>query len=105
MGLGIALKTVARMQDLVSRLYEQGADEFRIEMYVRRWWLWVKGGVQGIVDFLGCDRISYGAIALRSRTLQESRSLYIRGDRISLTHPTLSAYARSLLVGLPHDSL
>ncbi len=51
------MKTVARMLDKVSRLYEQGADEFRIEMYVRRWWLWVKGGVQGKVDFLGCDRI------------------------------------------------
>ncbi|BAY23227.1 hypothetical protein NIES2100_29910 [Calothrix sp. NIES-2100] len=51
LGLGMAMKTVARMQDLVSRLYEQGADVFRIEMYVRRWWLWVKGGVPGKVDF------------------------------------------------------
>ncbi|MBD2440971.1 reverse transcriptase/maturase family protein [Nostoc sp. FACHB-110] len=48
-GLGVAERTMTRMLDKVSRLYEQGADVERIETYIRRWWLWVKGGV-----FLDC---------------------------------------------------
>ena len=43
-GLGIARKTVERMVEKVSRLYEQGADEIRIEAYLNRWWGWVRGG-------------------------------------------------------------
>lgn len=42
-GLSIAAKTVERMVDKVSRLYEQGADEIRIEAYLNRWWQWVRG--------------------------------------------------------------
>ncbi|MEH2182499.1 reverse transcriptase/maturase family protein [Nostoc sp.] len=48
-GLSVAEKTVTRMLDKVSRLYERGADVIRIETYIRRWWLWVNCGV-----FLGC---------------------------------------------------
>ncbi|MBD3251054.1 hypothetical protein GF380_01080 [Candidatus Uhrbacteria bacterium] len=58
-GLGIGKKTIARMLDNVSLLYEQGADGIRIENYVWRWWLWVKGGVDGLVStgtIKMCDR-------------------------------------------------
>ncbi len=48
-GLGVAGKTVARMLKRVSRLYEQGADDERIETYVWRWWLWVISGVDGVL--------------------------------------------------------
>ena len=43
-GLGIARKTVERMVEKMTRLYEQGAPSERIEAYVQRWWGWVKGG-------------------------------------------------------------
>ena len=48
-GLGVAQKTVERMVDKVSRLYEQGADELRIEAYLKRWWQWVRSGVDGVL--------------------------------------------------------
>jgi hypothetical protein len=35
-GLGVANKTVERMLDQVSRLYDQGANDHRVEDYVRR---------------------------------------------------------------------
>ncbi len=44
-GLGVAKKTVDRMLEKVSRLYEQGANQVRIEAYLRRWWQWVRTGV------------------------------------------------------------
>ena len=47
-GLSIAAKTVSRMVDKVVRLYEQGADELRIESYLKRWWQWVRTGVNGV---------------------------------------------------------
>ena len=47
-GLGVAKKTVERMLVKVSRLYEQGADEVRIETYLKRWWQWVRCGVDGV---------------------------------------------------------
>ena len=50
------------MQDLVSRLYEQGVDELRIEMDVRRSWQWVKGGVDGLVDLLGFGQLPAKAV-------------------------------------------
>ena len=56
-GLGVAKKTVHRMLDKVSRLYEQGADEVRIEAYLKHWWQWVRTGVSGdytVVDRLAC---------------------------------------------------
>ena len=46
-GLGVAKKTVHRMRSKVSRLYEQGADDSRIEAYLNRWWQWVRTGVSG----------------------------------------------------------
>ncbi|NET86341.1 MAG: hypothetical protein F6J94_32115 [Moorea sp. SIO1F2] len=48
-GLGVASKTVSRMLDKVSRLYEQNADDERIETYLKRWWRWVRSGVDGIL--------------------------------------------------------
>lgn len=44
-GLSIAAKTVERIVDKVSRLFEQGADDVRIEAYLIRWWQWVRSGV------------------------------------------------------------
>ena len=49
-GLGIARKSVERMLDKVSRLYEQGADGIRIEAYRSRWWQWVRSGVDGVLS-------------------------------------------------------
>ena len=48
-GLSIALLTVSRMLDKVARLYEQDADEQRIEAYLKRWWQWVRTGVDGFL--------------------------------------------------------
>jgi len=59
-GLGIGKISIARMLDQVSLLYEQGADDLRIENYVRRWWQWVKGGVDGLLS----SRLLRCAIAL-----------------------------------------
>ena len=36
------------MLEKVSRLYEQGADDFRIETYLKHWWRWVRSGVVGL---------------------------------------------------------
>jgi hypothetical protein len=47
-GLSIAPKTVERMVVKVSRLYKQGADDIRIETYLKRWWQWVRTGVDGV---------------------------------------------------------
>ena len=52
-GLGVARKSVERMLDKVSRLYERGADDCRVEDYVRRWWIWVGAGVDGRLECLG----------------------------------------------------
>ncbi len=49
-GLSVALKTLERMLVKVSRLYEQGADDIRIETYRSRWWQWVRSGVVGLCD-------------------------------------------------------
>ncbi|NEP35268.1 hypothetical protein [Moorena sp. SIO3B2] len=58
-GLRIAKKTIERMLDKISRLDEQGADVIRIEKYVRRWWQWVKGGVDGLVDSVSFLNTAY----------------------------------------------
>ncbi len=47
-GLSVARKTVERMVEKVFRLYEQGADELRIETYLKHWWQWVRCGVDGV---------------------------------------------------------
>ena len=44
-GVGVAKKSVDRMLDKVSRLYEQGVDENRIEAYLEGWRLWVALGL------------------------------------------------------------
>jgi len=43
--VGVAPPTVERFVERVNRLYEQGADAIRIDEYVRRWWKWVRGGI------------------------------------------------------------
>ncbi|EGJ31095.1 hypothetical protein LYNGBM3L_43750 [Moorena producens 3L] len=60
-GLGVAKKTVERMVDKVSRLYEQGADEQRIETYLNHWWRWVRSGVDG-VSLFGFGLVVYKAL-------------------------------------------
>ena len=45
----MARKTVDRMLEKVSRLYEQGADDLRIETYLKRWWRWLRSGVDGVL--------------------------------------------------------
>ena len=45
---------MSRMLDKVSRLYEQNADEVRIETYLKRWWRWVRSGVDGILCVDAC---------------------------------------------------
>ncbi|NEO95091.1 MAG: hypothetical protein F6K56_34815 [Moorea sp. SIO3G5] len=47
----MAKKTVDRMVDKVFRLYEQGADDLRIETYLYHWWRWVRSGVDGVSLF------------------------------------------------------
>jgi hypothetical protein len=64
-GFGIAHKTVERMVAKVSRLYEQGADEQRIETYLKRWWRWVKGGVKDLLLSGGCIVIQFLGLGQR----------------------------------------
>ena len=80
-GLGVAQKTVERMVAKVLRLYEQGADQVRIEAYLRRWWQWVRSGVDGVlnrVDWLAC--VCFGALHFinapfkRDRTTRATRA-------------------------------
>lgn len=47
-GISIAPNTMERMVVKVSRLYEQGADNIRIETYRKRWWQWVRSGLDGM---------------------------------------------------------
>lgn len=44
--LGCAEQTVHRFKERYRRLYEQGASEGRLLVYVRRWWQWVTGGLE-----------------------------------------------------------
>ncbi len=77
-GLGIARKTVERMVEKVSRLYEQGADEIRIEAYLNRWWGWVRGGVLGNAGFLGINHWRfYPAYFIRQSDLGTSLSFML----------------------------
>ncbi len=43
--VSISRPTAQRFAARVTRLYEQGADAFRIGDYVRRWWAWVRAGI------------------------------------------------------------
>jgi hypothetical protein len=43
--VGIAKQTVERCVERTNRLYEQGADAVRIGDYFRRWWQWVRSGL------------------------------------------------------------
>jgi len=42
-GVGVARQTIARFEEHVARLYEQGASDARIGQYVRRWCRWLLG--------------------------------------------------------------
>ncbi len=44
-GLGVAAKTIDRMREKVSRLYEQGVDDVGVGTYVGRWVQWVRSGI------------------------------------------------------------
>jgi hypothetical protein len=39
--------TVVRWIERMNRPYEHGADAVRIGEYVRRWWQWVRSGLDG----------------------------------------------------------
>ena len=78
-GLGVAKKTVDRMLDKVALLYEQGADDIRIETYLKRWWQWVRCGVDGILT--AGERSQLLSLFARSPSLSV-------GLVRSLTHPT-----------------
>ncbi|NEO76563.1 hypothetical protein [Moorena sp. SIO4G3] len=64
-GLGVAKKTVERMVDKVSRLYEQNADLERIETYLHHWLRWVRSGVDG-VSLFGFGLVVYLALILQT---------------------------------------
>lgn len=67
-GLGVALKTVERCLEKVSRLSELGASVGRIGEYMRRWWQWVRGGVDKDEVNSEGDRFLWGFVgALRFR--------------------------------------
>ncbi|MCP4107624.1 MAG: reverse transcriptase [Desulfobacteraceae bacterium] len=51
--VGVAVKTVERFAERVSRLYEQGADSERIGEYARRWVRWVRSGIEGYMNWGG----------------------------------------------------
>ena len=72
-GLGVAKKTVERMLEKVSQLYEHKACRVRIETYLKHWWRWVLSGVDGVLRTGDRTGIWVG---------------YVR--YISLTHPTRS---------------
>ena len=48
-GLGIARPTGKRFVGRARRFYEQGADWLRIDEYVRRWWKWVRAGIDSMI--------------------------------------------------------
>ncbi|NEP26260.1 MAG: hypothetical protein F6K49_31130 [Moorea sp. SIO3I6] len=67
-GLGVAKKTVERMVDKVFRLYEQGADEMRIETYLNHWWRWVRSGVDGV------SLVGFGLVVFITLTLNTTEA-------------------------------
>ena len=61
----MAKKTVERMVDKVTRLFEHGAEYVRIESYLTHWLRWVTSGIGGLLYFwsLGVlmgDAVRYG---------------------------------------------
>ena len=57
------MKTLSRMVEKVTQLYEQGADVLRIETYLKSWWQWVRTGVDG--DLVGAEQLFFHATSLR----------------------------------------
>jgi len=45
--VGVAMQTIQRSVERMNQLYEQGADAVRIGDHVRRWWQWVRSGLDG----------------------------------------------------------
>ncbi|NEQ36805.1 MAG: hypothetical protein F6K40_11160 [Okeania sp. SIO3I5] len=55
----MAVVTVERFFERVSRLYEQNATASRIEEYARHWLIWVRSGVERVeLHLVGEDTIS-----------------------------------------------
>ena len=83
--LSVAAKTVGRMVEKVGRLYEQGADDFRIDLYLLRWARWVRsglgiwgGGLKGLEGKLEVERSGLETVR-GARTLPGSLSaLYVQ---------------------------
>jgi hypothetical protein len=46
--LSVAVKTIERFKERISRLYEQGADIHRIGQYVLKWVQWTCAGIHGL---------------------------------------------------------
>ena len=76
-GLGIAQPTVTRFLERARRLYEQGADAIRIDEYVRRWWKWVRGGIDSaLAESVGSFvTMVGGGVVLVSNGFQPSKEL------------------------------
>jgi hypothetical protein len=65
-GVGVAKKTIDRMWEKVSRLYEQGVDDVGVGTYLRRWVRWVRSGIDGFVGGVWVGlRLSVEPIAKR----------------------------------------
>ena len=43
-------KTVQRYMTRIAEMYEQGADAEEIAGYERRWFGWVRGGLEGVLE-------------------------------------------------------
>lgn len=52
------------MREKVSRLYEQDADDIRIETHLHRWWQGVRGGVDGVLKMIVVLRAGFLRYAL-----------------------------------------
>ncbi len=61
-GLTVALQTVERCLEKVARLYEQGASVERIGQYLRRWWHWVRGGIDTVRACFVCFLFRFAVI-------------------------------------------
>ncbi|MCG8367792.1 MAG: hypothetical protein MJA27_31220 [Pseudanabaenales cyanobacterium] len=68
-GLRVAQKTVARMVEKVARLYEQGEDKGRIELYLFHWGRWARAGLGSLM--VAGEGLSWGMWALNPAGLWE----------------------------------
>ena len=47
-GLSVAVITIERFKERITRLYEQGADIHRIGQYVLKWLQWTRSGIHDL---------------------------------------------------------